>query len=111
MGKAKQQTAASTSDELKSWKSIADFLGQPISTVQRWAKTGMPVTRDGRFVIASREQLSRWLGETTGAGAQVHIAEADDKDLTAELLSGLSQVRKEQRGRAGSRSKKANPND
>lgn len=106
MGKAKPHAAEQTSDELKSWKAIADFLGQPISTVQRWSKTGMPVQRDGRFVTASREELSRWLGETTGVKGKVHIAEADEKDLTAELLSGLSQARKEHRSQAGSRVKK-----
>ena len=105
MGKANQHTMPS-SDELKSWKSIAEFLGQPTTTVQRWAKTGMPVTRDGRIVTASREKLSRWLGETTGASGQVHIAEAHEKDLTAELLSGLSQVRKEHPREGRSRSKK-----
>jgi len=39
--------------ELKGWQQIAEFLGQPISVAQRWAKTGMPTTRQGRNVIAA----------------------------------------------------------
>jgi hypothetical protein len=35
---------------LKGWQQIAAFLGQPVSVAQRWAKTGMPVARQGRFV-------------------------------------------------------------
>jgi phage terminase Nu1 subunit (DNA packaging protein) len=106
MVQAKKHAAKSTPDELKSWKSIADFLGQPISTVQRWAKTGMPVNRDGRFVTASREQLSHWLGETTGTNGHVHIAEGNEKDLTTELLEGLSLVRREHRPAARARPKR-----
>jgi hypothetical protein len=33
---------------LKGWQQIAEFLGLPISAAQRWANSGMPVTRDGR---------------------------------------------------------------
>jgi len=37
------------SDEsLKGWAAIGKFLGQPVSTVQRWATEGMPLTRIGR---------------------------------------------------------------
>jgi len=38
---------------LTGWQQITDFLGQPISVAQRWAKNGMPVKRQGRFVTAS----------------------------------------------------------
>jgi hypothetical protein len=46
---------------LSGWHEIADFLGQPTSGAQRWAKSGMPVTREGRRVQASADELNRWL--------------------------------------------------
>jgi hypothetical protein len=39
--KAKQQKS------LDGWRQIAEFLGQPSSVAQRWAKSGMPVTHEG----------------------------------------------------------------
>jgi hypothetical protein len=83
-------------DALVGWQQIAEFLGQPVSVAQRWAKSGMPVARQGRFVTASREALNKWLGRE--AGEPIHVAKAAD-DLSAELKRGLSFVRK-QRGRS-----------
>jgi hypothetical protein len=54
-------TAQSHPISLKGWQDNAGFLGQPISVAQRWAKTGMPMTREGRFVTASPEALNEWL--------------------------------------------------
>lgn len=51
--KPKSQPAA-----LKVLKQIAEFLAQPIAVAQRWGKTGMPITRGGRQITASPEQLS-----------------------------------------------------
>jgi phage terminase Nu1 subunit (DNA packaging protein) len=80
------------SGSLNGWQQIADFLGQPTSVVQRWAKSGMPVTREGRRVQASPDELNRWLvGES--AGEPIHIA-TESADLTSELKRGLSFVRK-----------------
>lgn len=84
----------SQSDLLKGWKRIAEFLGQPISVAQRWATTGMPVTRQGRFVVATPEELNKWLGRESGE--PVHVA-TNVTDLSAELKRGLSHVRKEHR--------------
>jgi hypothetical protein len=77
MLKQKKQSAF-----LLGWKQIADFLSQPISVAERWAKSGMPVTRDGRRVQASPEELNRWLGRES-AGEPVHIA-TEFTDLTSE---------------------------
>ena len=79
---------------LKGWQQIAEFLGQPTSVAQRWAKTGMPVVHEGRSVTANSQKLNEWLGRE--AGEPVHIA-TDSSDLSAELKQGLSFVRKEQR--------------
>jgi hypothetical protein len=77
------------------WQQIAGFLGQPVSVVQRWAKSGMPVSREGRHVHASPEELNRWLGRES-AGEPVQIA-TETTDLAAGLRGGLSYVRKQGR--------------
>jgi len=80
------------SGSLNGWQQIGAFLGQPSSVVQRWAKSGMPIAREGRRVQALPDQLNRWLvGES--AGEPVQIA-TDSTDLGAELRRGLSFVRK-----------------
>jgi hypothetical protein len=79
------------SGPLKGWQQIADFLGQPSSVAQRWAKSGMPVTREGRRVHASPDELNRWLVDES-AGEPVQIA-TETADLTSELKRGLSFVR------------------
>jgi hypothetical protein len=47
--------------KLRGWQQVGAFLGQPISIVQRWAKEGMPVKKQGRFVTATTEELDKWL--------------------------------------------------
>src|ERR1017187_7117642 len=81
------------SGPLKGWQQIADFLGQPSSVAQRWAKSGMPVAREGRRVQASPDELNRWLVDES-AGEPVQIA-TETADLTSELKRGLSVVRKD----------------
>lgn len=77
---------------LKGWAEIAAFLGQTASVVQRWHEIGMPVTRTGRSVYASPEELTKWVGTEPGKSEPVHIASADE-DLVADLKQGLSYVR------------------
>ena len=86
IAKAKQQKP------FDGWQGIAAFLGQPSSVAQRWAKSGMPVTHDGRRVHASPDDLNRWLGRES-AGEPVQIA-TESADLASELKRGLSFVRK-----------------
>jgi hypothetical protein len=78
---------------LRGWQQIAEFLGQRISVAERWAKTGMPVTREGRFVTASFTALNEWLGRESG-GEPVHVV-TPQTDLSAELKRGLRYVRRE----------------
>lgn len=81
------------SGSLNGWQQIADFLGQPTSVAQRWAKSsGMPVTHVGRRVQALPDELNRWLGRES-AGEPIQIA-TESADLSAELKRGLSYVRK-----------------
>jgi hypothetical protein len=84
---------------LKGWAQIAQFLGQPIAVAQRWARSGMPVKREGRFVTASPEELSRYLGREAGLDVPVHIA-SEGMDLSADLKRALSYAR------AGAKKKK-----
>lgn len=75
---------------LKGWKRIAEFLGQPVNVAQRWAKSGMPTIRQGRFVTASAEELSRWLGRESGKAMPVHISAENEPDLSADLRRSLA---------------------
>jgi predicted site-specific integrase-resolvase len=86
----------SSSEPLKGWKEIADYLGLPISAAQRWAKSGMPITREGRRVQSSAGELNRWMGRETSE--PVHIA-TESADLSAELRRGLSYVKKQKQTR------------
>ena len=89
--------------ELRGWAAIAQFLGMPQSTVQRWAKEGMPVERAGRNVTANPDELNRWLQRTSGELIGSHVVTADT-DLMKDLRASLAA--KNQSGRAPSRSKK-----
>jgi hypothetical protein len=81
----------SKTDTLKGWHAIARFLGQSPAVAERWAReSGMPVSRQGRYVVASPEELNRWLGRESGE--PVHVA-TESGDLAADLKRGLSYVR------------------
>jgi phage terminase Nu1 subunit (DNA packaging protein) len=80
------------SDRLKGWQRISEFLGEPLSVVQRWAHEGMPVHKEGKSVIASRDELNAWLGKQSGKPAR---AATETTDLTKELKRGLAFVRGE----------------
>ena len=80
------------SDQLRGWKQISEFLGMPMSTAQRWGKSGMPVNHERRVVTAVPEQLNRWLDGEAGVQPEVHIA-TEGADLAAELRRAVSQVR------------------
>lgn len=91
--------------ELKGWKEISDFLGQPVTVAQRWARQSkMPVSRRGKFIVASPKELSEWLGRESG-GEPVHVATGEG-DLSAELKRGLAFVRSEKHPTAIRTSKK-----
>jgi phage terminase Nu1 subunit (DNA packaging protein) len=90
MPKAKPK---SKSRVLKGWGEIAEFLGQTPSVAQRWQNEGMPVTREGRFVYATPEDLTAWVGTERGKKEPVHIA-SEGEDLVADLRQGLSYIRK-----------------
>jgi len=91
----KQSSKADVSSELlKGWQEIASFLGQPIAVAQRWAKDGMPVKREGRFVTTSASELNQWLGKQSGE--PVHVT-TEKTDLAADLKRGLSYIRQQRK--------------
>jgi hypothetical protein len=77
------------SSDLRGWPAIAQFLGMPNSTVHRWAKEGMPVRRESRNVIASPEELNRWLQRTSGEAAGVHLV-TPGSDLLKDLRASVA---------------------
>jgi hypothetical protein len=85
-------------ERLKGWNEIAGFLGQPVAVAQRWARSGMPVTREGRFMCSSREELSRYLGREAGLDVPVHIA-TENMDLSADLKRALAHARAGKQGK------------
>jgi len=54
----------------------------------------MPVTRQGRYVVASPEELKRWLGRESGE--PVHVA-IESADLAADLKRSLSYLRSQRK--------------
>ena len=89
-GRAKPEVQ--TRERLKGWTQIAQFLGQPVAVAQRWAKSGMPVKREGRFMTATPEELSRYLGREARCDVPIHIA-TEKMDLSADLKRALSYAR------------------
>jgi hypothetical protein len=96
MAKRERPKPGKQPDLLKGWKQIAEYLGQPVATAQRWAKTGMPARREGRSMTASPEELSRWLGREAGVGQPVRIA-TDNADLSTDLRRALANARHHRR--------------
>jgi hypothetical protein len=88
----------SKSRGLKGWGEIAEFLEQTVAIAQRWQKSGMPATRQGRFVYASPEKLTNCVGTERGKSEPIHIA-SEVEDLAADLKRGLSYVRQQRKNR------------
>jgi hypothetical protein len=106
----------SKSSDLRGWPAITQFLSMPNSTAHRWAKEGMPVRREARNVVASPEELNRWLQRTSGEAAGVHVVSVGSdllKDLRASVAiqktskTSSSQSRNEPRSNLGTKLRKA----
>jgi len=94
--KSRKPKSKKNEGQLQGWKDIAAFLVQPVSTAQRWSKSGMPVRREGRYTIADREELSRWLGRESHMPAPAQIA-TNTADLTAGLKQSIKAVRQKRK--------------
>ena len=95
-GKPRKPGPKKNEGQLQGWKDIAAFLVQPVSTAQRWANSGMPVRREGRYTVADREELSRWLGRESHMPAPAQIA-TNTTDLAAGLKQSIKAVRQRQK--------------
>jgi hypothetical protein len=89
-------TAAAEAGRLQGWRAIADYLAMPVTTAQRWARSGMPVRREGRFTVADADELRRWLGSESKMPAPAHIA-TNQADLATGLKESISAIRKSKR--------------
>lgn len=93
----KRERAEAKPDVLKGWQQIAAFLGQPVSVAQRWADSGMPVEKRGRYVYSTLAELNRCLGRESSC-EPVQIA-SDEAALSRQLKRGLAFVREQSRQR------------
>lgn len=95
MSRAKSQKHAQpVAGPLKGWTAIADFLKMPVATAQRWVKGGMPVRREGRYVVADPEELRAWLGREAKMPQPALIA-TNTADLAQGLRQSIAITRKE----------------
>src|SRR5215510_14173682 len=81
---------------LKGWTAIADYLGIPVATAHRWVEQGMPVRREGRFVVAERDQVNAWLGRESHMPGPAHVM-TKDSNLAAALKESIAVANKRQR--------------
>ena len=88
-----RKTAQPLTGALKGWAAISSFLNMPASTVQRWAKAGMPVKREGRFTLADPDELRAWIGREAGMPRPAHIA-TNTADLAAGLKESIATAKK-----------------
>ena len=63
------------------------------TTVRRWAKTGMPVKREGRFTTAKPDELLAWLGREAGMPRSAQIA-TNSADLAAGVKESIAAMKK-----------------
>lgn len=96
----KKVSTAEQLQTLKGWQQIASFLGHPVPVVQRWASEGMPVHREGRYVVSTPEELNGWLGKQSGKPVSVAT---ENTDLAAELKRGLAFIKKEKAAKSAKR--------
>lgn len=97
MPKPKKETKRPEAPELlRGWKAIGTYLGIGAASAQRWAKSGMPVKREGRYTVAQRDEISQWLGREANMSAPAQIV-TGDADISAALKQSIAAVRRDKR--------------
>ena len=94
--KSKPAFTDKSAKTLKGWTAIADYLGIPVATAHRWVEQGMPVRREGRFVVAERDQVNAWLGRESHMPGPAHVM-TKDANLAAALKESIAVANKRQR--------------
>ena len=84
--------------KLKGWKAVGEYLGIGAAVAQRWAKSGMPVRREGRFTVADANEIREWLGKEAHMPAPAHVL-TNGADITAALKDSISAARREKHPR------------
>jgi len=87
---------AKSDQTLKGWKAIGQYLGVGAASAQHWAKSGMPVRREGRFVVTDPDALREWLGRESHMPGPAHVL-TDNSDVSAALKESITAVRRRKR--------------
>jgi hypothetical protein len=82
---------------LKGWKAIGEYLGIGEASAQRWAKGGMPVKRQGRYMVADTGELRQWLGKEAYMPSAAHVVTDTGDDISAALKESISALRRHKR--------------
>jgi hypothetical protein len=85
------------SQTLKGWKGIGDYLGIGAAVAQRWAKSGMPVKRQGRLTVADADEIRKWLGREAHMPGAAHVVTDTGDDISAALKESISALRRRNR--------------
>jgi len=93
---AKPASLDKTEKTLKGWTAIADYLGIPVATAHLWVDEGMPVRREGRFVVAERDQVNAWLGRESHMPRPAHVM-TKESDVAAALKESIAVANKRRR--------------
>ena len=80
---------------LRGWAAIGAYLGIGAAAAQRWAKSGMPVRREGRYTVADVEELKHWLGREAHMPGPAHVM-TKDADISAALKESISALRRKE---------------
>jgi hypothetical protein len=83
---------------LKGWKAIGEYLGIGEASAQRWAKGGMPVKRQGRYMVAEASELRQRLGRETHMPGAAHVlTDNPGEDISAALRESIFTLRRHKR--------------
>jgi len=98
MAKSKKSAPQKPPEPLKGWQAIGGYLGIGAATAQRWAKSGMPVRREGRYTVAEPEEIKKWLGKEAHMSAPAYVA-THDADIGAALKESITAARQQKKKR------------
>jgi hypothetical protein len=74
---------------------IGAYLGIGAAVAQRWAKSGMPVKRQGRFTVADPNEIRQWLGHEAHMPGAAHVVTGTGDDISAALKESISALRRQ----------------
>jgi hypothetical protein len=92
----KNTKKAPLDNKLKGWKAIGTYLGISPSAAQRWADNGMPVKREGRFMVAQPEELRGWVGRESHMPEAAHIV-TPETDISAALKASITATKRQKK--------------